>query len=136
MTAAATAALGFIITKFNEAKEAAAKFADICRTEIVDGMKSITSGFKDVSTDIANAKSEAKDMLAVLNGAIASEARTKVQELHIQTLQQITDGMSEAGKNAILANEAYQAAIIKNTAAIEQAEAANKQATDNVSLMA
>lgn len=44
--------------------------------------------------------------------------------------------MSEAGKNAILANEAYQAAIIKNTAAIEQAEATTKAANDTVALMA
>lgn len=63
VTAAATAALGFIITKFNEAKEAAAKFSEICRTELVDAMTAASTKFKDVSTDIANAKADANSML-------------------------------------------------------------------------
>ena len=135
VSVAATTAIGFVVQKFKEAQEAAVKFAEICKTEIVDAINKATGKFKDVSTEIANAKADANEMLNVLNGATATSANAQVHALHIQTLQKITDDMTQAAKNAILADEAYQAAIIKGTAAVEQAEATTKAAKNTVELM-
>ena len=54
--------IGFIVDKINEAREAARKFAEICRTEVMDAINAATGRFKDISTEIANAKADANEM--------------------------------------------------------------------------
>lgn len=132
MAAAANQAIGFIAEKLREAQEAAAKFADICRNEVMSAISAAADNFKSVSSAISDARADAKDMLDILNGEIAGNAEMKVHELHIETLQKITDNMSNTAKNVILADEAYQAAVIKGTAAIEQAEAVTTAAKEAV----
>lgn len=132
--AIANATIQTIIDKINAAREAAFKFAEICRSEVVNAMTAASDKFKGVSTEIANAKADANEMLNVLNGSTAASAEAKIHQLHIASLQKITDDMSTAGKNAILANEAYEAALIRNAASLEQAEAIAKNASDKAQL--
>ena len=75
-----------IAAKFKEAKEAALKFTETCKNQVANAMKTVFEGFSKVSSSVANAKSDAKDMLAVLNGEVASKAETKVHELNIKAM--------------------------------------------------
>lgn len=117
--------LAFAVTKvtekMQEAAEASKKYADILRNDVLAAMGESSAQFQKLSTDIDKANREIKDSLALLNGDVARGAQNKVHELHINTLQQITDDMSETGRAAILANEALNQTVIKRDAALQQA---------------
>lgn len=117
--------LAFAVTKvtekIQEAAEASKKYADILRNDVLAAMGESSAQFTKLSTDIDKANREIKDSLALLNGDVARDAQNKVHELHINTLQQITDDMSETGKASILANEALNQTVIKRDAALQQA---------------
>ena len=130
IAAGVTTAIGYAVEKFNEAREAAAKYAEILRNEVVQSITAISEKFKSTSEQINKTKSDAKDMMDVLNGEVANNAQLKIHQLHIETLQKITDDMSKAGKDLILADESYQAACIKSAAAIEAVENATKTSKD------
>lgn len=121
LAAAANLTIGFIVEKIQEMREAASKFAETLRDEVVQSITSINENFKKTSDQINQTKADAKDMMDVLNGEVAKNTQLKIHELHIETLQKITDDMSKAGKDVILADEAYQAACIKGAAAVETA---------------
>lgn len=131
LAAGVTTAIGYAVEKFKEAQEAAKKYSEILRTEVVDAIKSIGNKFKDTSDQITKAREDAKGMMDVLNGEVANNAQMKIHELHIETLQKMTDDMSKAGKDVITADEAYQAALIKGSATMEQAANAVQTAKDN-----
>lgn len=115
-----------------EANKKAETFAKVCREEIMDAIGGTMGKFGELSKNMAQAKSDGSEMLAVLNGDVAKSAHAKLHQLHIDTLQQMTDNMTAAGKAVIEANEAYEAAIIKGEAAIKMAENATKTATENL----
>lgn len=132
--ALATQAIGFVVSKWNEAKEAAKKFAEICTNDVVNAIGATKQSFSGIATDIAMAKAEIEGLAAVANGGVASAAEAKVHQLHIETLQKITDEVSEAGKKVILAQEAMEAANINGAAKVEAANNALKAAQDKVNL--
>ena len=127
-------AIGIMVDKWNEAKEAAKQYAEICRNNIVETMKGLGEKFGGLSKQMQDATSDAKELLAVTNGEIARKAEFKVHQLNIQTLQKLTDDMSEATRASLLATTALEAAKIKEAAADEQAENVTKAATEQQKL--
>lgn len=121
----ASTAISLIAQKFAEAKRKAEEFKKLVTEDMAHAVKSAFSGtaaeFDKVSGAITKAQKESADMLAVLNGDVARSAQMKVHELHIQTLQQMTDQLTASEKSVILAQEAYEKAHIVGAAAIEQA---------------
>lgn len=121
-------AVSFVSEKMHEAAEASKKYADILRNEVLAAMGDSSAQFQKLSEDIGKANREIKDSLALLNGDVAREAQNKVHELHIATLQKITDDMSAEGRASLLAQEQLTAQQIKAAAALEQAtNAVNSQ---------
>ena len=102
------------------------------RSEVVKSIESIGENFKKTSDQIDKTKADAKDLMEVLNGEVAKNAQLKIHELHIETLQKITDDMSKAGKDLVFADESYQAACIKAAAAVEAVENTTKSAKDSL----
>lgn len=91
--------------------------------------------FTSISEDFANAKTEigdmAKDMDAAMklaNATVTANARMKIHTLHFETLQKITDDMTEAGKKVLEADEKYTAAQITAAANAEIRENERKAA--------
>lgn len=101
VSAAAGAAIGFIVDKWNEAKESAKKFSEYMSTKMVEQIKGINKEFEQSKTAIKDAQKAAEDALGVLNGADAAELSNKVYEIHTKAMQQVTDGMTEKGKAVI-----------------------------------
>ncbi|MBR4654127.1 MAG: hypothetical protein IKO72_12285 [Kiritimatiellae bacterium] len=130
MSVAANTAISFIAAKWTEAKEAARKYAELCRTEIVNGMKSVVDGFGGVSKAISNVNAEAKELMAVTNGEVATRAELKVHEINVKALQSITDEMTAATRSAIMAQAALEQAEVRAAAATEQAANARQAAVD------
>ena len=128
MGSIATSAINAIAQKFAEAKQKAEEFRKLISQDMVDSVKSAFAGtaaeFDKVSGAISAAQKESAEMLAVLNGDVARSAQMKVHELHIQTLQQMTNQLTASEKSVILAQEAYEKAHIVGAAAIEQAHSA------------
>lgn len=112
-------AVSFGIKKFNEAKEAAEKYAQILKDKVIAAMGESEAKFKTMKTAIEEANAEIKDALALLNGETARQATNQVHKLHIETLQQITDDMSEAGKASLTAQEQLKAQQIRGEAALK-----------------
>lgn len=125
MGSIATSAINAIAQKFAEAKQKAEEFRKLISQDMVDSVKSAfadtAAEFDKVSSRISMAQKESAEMLAVLNGDVARSAQMKVHELHIQTLQQMTNQLTASEKSVILAQEAYEKAHIVGAAAIEQA---------------
>lgn len=126
--AAVKSAIELISSALEAAKERAMAFSE-----------HLARGFQAVADDFAAAKSEAADLakdmddaMKVANGAVASSARMKVHALHIETLQKITDGMSEAGKKDLEAEEKLAAANIVAAANAEMRENERKAAHERV----
>lgn len=113
------AAVEFGIKKFNEAKEATEKYAQILKDKVLVAMGESEAKFKSMKTAIEEANAEIKDSLALLNGETAREATNQVHKLHVETLQQITDDMSEAAKASLTAQEALKAQQIRGEAALK-----------------
>lgn len=132
MAAVGNAAFQFVINKCNEANEAAKAFAATLSERFSSGVSAVAERFKWLSDNINQAAADAKDMMAVLNGEIAGKAEAKIHQLHIETLQKLTDATSEAAKQVILADEALAAAKIRATATLEQAQNATHLAEQAV----
>jgi len=128
LASVANVAVGFIAEKFRELKEEARQFSEICRNGVMEAIGGIEGRFSSLSKKMQEANAAAKDMLDVMNGKTAANAEMKVHQLHIATLQKMTDDMTSAAKGVVLADEAYQAAVIRGTAAIEQAAASTEAA--------
>lgn len=132
LAAAGNATFQFIINKCNEANEAAKLFAATLSERFSSGVSTVVERFKGLSDNINQAAADAKEMMAVLNGEIAGKAEAKIHQLHIETLQKLTDATSEAAKQVILADEALAAAKIRATATLEQAQNATQLAEQAV----
>ena len=128
VTVAVNSAVSFIATKWTEAKEAAQKYADLCRTEIINGMKAVVDGFGGVSKAIAETNAEAKELIAVTNGEVATRAELKVHEINVKALQSITDDMTAATRAAVMAQAQLEQAEVRASAATEQAANARQAA--------
>lgn len=111
--AAAGAAIGFVIDKFKEAKENAKQFAVACGEYVTNNLKEIGNQFQKTKSDIEAAKSEMQDFAQIAQGSITASANAQLHQLHIETLQKITDNMSQTGRKVVEADEALAAAKIK-----------------------
>ena len=126
--AAAGAVISKVVEWFNEAKEATIRFSAACKDYVTKSLKNIDNEFKNVVSDASTAKQEIQDFANIAQGKIVNAANAKIHELHIETLQKITDNMSETAKKVILADEALEVAKIKEEAAIRIAtQKANEQ---------
>lgn len=116
---------------FKEAAEATRRYAEILKNNLLGSIESSASGFKRLQDEMSKSGSQARDLLAVLNGEVAHNAANKIYQIHVETINKITDNMTETEKAVILAEESRKVAIIKATAAEEQAanaiDAANTQ---------
>ena len=125
MATAATAAIGYIADKIKEAKEQAkeltAAFAEMMGGKYKDSFTAISDQLKTTKQDMADTTKEADNMLKALNGKVADSAKVQIAQLHVETLQKMTDATSEAAKKAIEAQEAYIATVWKNNATMDQA---------------
>ena len=125
--AVAGAAIGFVVEKFKEAKENAKHFAEACGEFVTSSIKRIGETFRQTSADIAFAKQEMKDFADIAQGATVNAANAKIHQLHIETLQKITDGMSESGKKVLLADEKVAEAKIRQSLASDIATQKEKE---------
>ena len=112
MSVAVGATVSFIVDKWNEAKEAARKFAEICSTNVVNAISKANESFRGVSAEVAKAKADMQDLQNVFNGRVAMDAKNKIHELHMQTLQAVADETSASGKKIIQAQADLEAANI------------------------
>lgn len=123
MAAAATAAIGFVADKIKEAKEQAkelvAAFNEMMGGKYKDSFTAISDQLKTTKQEMAEATKEADAMLQALNGKVADSAKVQIAQLHVETLQKMTDATSEASKKAIEAQEAYIATVWKNNATMD-----------------
>ena len=118
VAAAAGTAFTFIKDQIEKAKEEAKNLAEAIKQSLVLGVDKIKESIKGIGVESDEGKKKIEEMIKVAQGAATSDAKIKVAELHVQTLQKITDDMSEVGKKSIQAQEAYEAAIIKWNAQI------------------
>ena len=133
MSSIASSAIGFVAEQWNKAKETASKYAEICRSEVVEAIKAVGERFKSTAKDIDNAKASAQDLMNVLNGEVATKSEIKVHQIAVDALQQITDDMTAASKGVVMASAAMEQAEVKAAAAIEQAENNTRLAQENES---
>lgn len=125
MSAVVGATISFIVDKWNEAREAARKFAEICNNEVVAAISKTNESFRGVSAEVAKAKTDMQDLQNVFNGGVAQLANQQIHELHMQTLQAVADETSASGKKIIQAQAALEEANIDYAAKI-------RTASDNV----
>lgn len=121
--AVAGVAIGAVVDWFKQAEENAKQLAKTCGDYVTNSLKQLGEKFKEATGDIAAAKAEIKDFAAIAQGKITEAANAKVHQLHIETLQKITDTMTDAAKKVLQADEAIAAARIKQAAAVEIAQA-------------
>lgn len=125
--AAASAAIGFVISKWQEAKQKMEDFVKYCNTEYVAAMQSLVEGFSGASKEIDRTTDKLIGLKDLKIGDIASQTATKVHDLHIQTLQKMTDDMSDAGKKALEAEEKVTVARLQYAAQAQQNQIAMQQ---------
>lgn len=128
--AVANQVVGAIVTHFKEAEDRARAFADILRAEVVEGMAAVGTKVADLKAAISSADKDLDAFIKNSNGQISAQAKYDVARLHVEALQQVTDGMTESAKRVVEANEAYRAGMINADAAVEAASAEYKAISD------
>lgn len=118
LAAAATTAFELIKSHIEKTKEKAKELADAINQSVQAGFNKVKDSFSGVDKAVANSRKEIESFIKTAQGQHAADVRIKVAQLHTETLQKITDGMSEAGKKAIEAQEKYNAELIKQNGAI------------------
>lgn len=139
--AAAGAAIGLVVDWFKQAKENAKQFANTCGEYVTNAIKKVGDDFSKTQQEIAKAKVEAQDFAQIAQGKIVQSANATIHNLHIETLQKITDNMSQSGRKVVLADEALETAKIKESMvsqlnAAKQEEQQGKIDTANQTLQA
>ena len=102
---AAKLAIGFVVDKFREAKQAARDFAEAVAGSASTAIDGLAARYGDVKKQIDEAKASAEDAMKVFESGKALELSNKIYKIHMETLQNVTDDMSEKGKAAALALE-------------------------------
>lgn len=93
------------MTYFNNAKEAAKNFTEYVATSTVSSIDKLAQRFGDTKKQIDSTRKSAEDALKVLEGKKAEELQNKIYQIHTETLQKITDDMTEKGRAVVLAEE-------------------------------
>lgn len=108
-----SAAVEYGVSKWNEAKEAAKKYADILRNEIVTSMDEAGAKFDGLQKQMAQANKVAADLVKVMNGKAAEEAATKVFEINKRKFEQL-EGVIDANERAFIeASAAREIQLVK-----------------------
>lgn len=118
LAAAATTAFELIKSHIEKTKEKAKELADAINQSIQTGFNKVKDSFSGIDKSVADSRKEIESFIKTAQGKHAADVRIKVAQLHTETLQKITDGMSDAGKKAIEAQEKYNAELIKQNGAI------------------
>ena len=127
--AAAGVAIGAVVDWFKKAKEEAAQLAKYVSESVVNSIKGLAAEYQKTQEDIKKTQQAAEDALGVLNGQRAANLENRIYEIHTQTLQKVTDDMSEKGKAVVFAEEKLQVALEKK--AFLEAENADKSKAAN-----
>ena len=128
--AVANMAVGKVIELWKEAKARAEEYANFMRAQVVEAMTGVEAKVKSLSAAVADADKDVDAFIKSANGNITAQAKYDIARLHVEALQQVTDGMTEAAKGVIAANEAYEAGIIKAQAEVDSAVVAYKAYRD------
>ncbi len=119
--AAANSALTAVIGYFKEMHERAKAFKDYLQKEFVEGLSGAGEQATALGKQIQEANKEVDDLIKTSNGKISGEAKNAVAKLHVETLQALTESMSEAAQKVVLADEALAAAKITHAANVKAA---------------
>ena len=119
--AAANSALTVVIGYFKEMNERAKAFKEYLQKEFVEGLTGAGEQASALGKQIQEANKEVDDLIKTSNGKISGEAKNAVAKLHVETLQKLTDDMSESAQKVILADEALEAAKITHAANVRAA---------------
>lgn len=130
--AAANGAVQLIVYWFKKAKEEAKAFSEYCASGVTSSLDAMTARYQQTAAAAKTAADAGRELLAVASGEIAASAEMKVHELHIATLQRITDDMSAAAVQVVKADEAYAAARIRGEAALTAAQLETSAAESKV----
>ena len=84
------------------------------------------------TADMEAMNHEADSMTKFLNAGIASELHDKIYRLHMEKLQEVTDGMTAGGKAVVEAEYAMKEATLKSKAALDIAANAMTNAGEKV----
>lgn len=122
--AAANSALTAVIGYFKEMHERAMAFKDYLQKEFVESLTGAGEQATALGKQIQEANKEIDDLIKTSNGKISGEAKNAVAKLHVETLQALTDTMSESAQKVILADEALAAAKITHAANVRAASEA------------
>lgn len=125
---AAKAAIELISAALDAAKEKALAFTE----HLAKGFQAAAADFTSAKTEIGDMRKDMEDALKVTNATIANNAKMKVHDLHIQTLQKITDDMGAGAKKALEAEEKLAAAQIQAAANAEMRENERKAAEERL----
>ena len=118
LAAVAGVAIGAVVDWFKQAEENAKELAKACGDYVTNSLKQLGQEFKNATGDIAHAKEEIKELSAIAQGEITKSANAKIQKLHVETLQKITDNMSDAARKVLEADEAIAVARIREAETI------------------
>lgn len=113
--------VGKIVDLWKEAKARAEEYANFMRAQVVESLAGVEAGVKSLAAAIADADKDVDAFVAAANGSITAKAKYDVARLHVEALQQVTDGMTDAAKGVIAANEAYEAGMVKARAEVDLA---------------
>ena len=97
---AAKLAIGFVVDKFKEAKQAARDFAEALAGSAAESIGKLVQDFGDVKKQIDVAKQAAEDAMKVFESGKALELSNKIYEIHTRTLNAVNESLSEKGKAA------------------------------------
>lgn len=98
---AAKFAIGFVVDKFKEAKQAAKDFAEAVAGSTAESIGKLVQDFGDVKKQIDDAKKSAEDAMKVFESGKALELSNKIYEIHTRTLNAVNESLSEKGKAAV-----------------------------------
>ena len=122
--AAAGAAIGAVVDWFKKAGENAKAFAKAVSEGAVNAIKGINEKFQQTQGEIKKTQQAAEDALGVLQGKRAEVLQNKIYEIHTQTLQKITDNMSDKAVAVVKAEE--KLAVALETQGMLRADATDK----------
>lgn len=128
--AAASAAVGMMVNHFKEAAEKAKHMAEVLQAEVVVGMTNVGVKVAELSKSMKDAEKDAEGFLKVLNGEVEAQAKYDIARLKIETLQKMADAQTEKDKALIKALGDAEAAIIRQTSAVDQAANGYKAANE------
>ena len=127
--------MGLVIDYFKQAEEEAKKLGEILMNEVAQGFSKLKESVTGVKTEVADAQKDIDALVKTAQGKIDGEVKVETAKLHVETLQKITDGMSEAAKQVILADEQLAAQTIKYAGEVDKLAVERKAVNDRQAVL-